>query len=242
MRTSMTVVQCWDDGVTADVRLTEILRRHGAKATFNLNAGLHETERKLAVWVYRNTQVGRLGLNEMKVVYDGFTIANHSLTHPSLAQIPIEAARRDISEGRDRLQQLFEQPVLGFAYPNGSYDDRVMEAVLDAGHIYARTTGSVDLPFPPKHPMAFHPCCHFLAPDFWSRYEKARAGGVFYFWGHSYEIISEAMWTAFEETIARITADPDSRWGNLTDLFVGKDREMAWPNTASHGTSLPRRP
>ena len=42
---SLTVVQCWDDGVTADVRLTDILRRHDAKATFNLNAGLHEARR-----------------------------------------------------------------------------------------------------------------------------------------------------------------------------------------------------
>lgn len=234
----MTVVQCWDDGVASDARLTGILRRHGAKATFNLNAGRHETERKSAGWAHRNVPVERLGLNEMKSVYDGFTIANHSLTHPSLAKIPIEAARREILEGRDRLQQFFEQPVLGFAYPNGSYDDGVMEAVLEAGHIYARTTGSVEHPFPPERPMAFHPCCHFLVPDFWTRYEKARSGGVFYFWGHSYEIISEPMWTAFEEMIARITADPDARWGHLPDLFAGTGPEMAGANRAS----LPRQP
>lgn len=218
----MTVVQCWDDGVIADARLAEVLRRHGAKATFNLNAGLHGAARKEAMWVYKDTPVGRLGLDEMKAVYDGFTIANHSLTHPSLAKISIEAARRDIAEGRERLQQLFGQPVLGFAYPNGSYDDPVMAAVREAGHIYARTTGSVEQPCPPADPMAFHPCCHFLAPDFWSRYEKARAGGVFYFWGHSYEIITEAMWAAFDETIARIQADPGSRWGDVADLFAGR--------------------
>lgn len=225
MRAKLTVVQCWDDGVTTDVRLTEILRRHGARATFNLNAGLHETERKPAVWVYRNTEVGRLGLSEMKAVYDSFTIANHSLTHPSLAEISIEAARRDIVEGRDRLQQFFGQPVLGFAYPQGSYDAPVMDAVREAGHLYARTTGSVEKPFPPQDPMAFHPSCHFLAADFWSRHEKARGSGVFYFWGHSYEILNEAMWAEFEETIRRISADHDSRWGDLADLFRGTDPE-----------------
>ena len=41
----MTVVQCWDDGVTTDARLIEILRKHKARATFNLNAGAH-----LATW------------------------------------------------------------------------------------------------------------------------------------------------------------------------------------------------
>jgi peptidoglycan/xylan/chitin deacetylase (PgdA/CDA1 family) len=100
----MKVVQCWDDGVTADARLVEILRKHNATATFNLNAGLHEAKRKPS-WVYQGTEVGRLGWDEMKDVYGGFTIANHSLTHPSLAKLPADAARRDIAEGRDRLQQ-----------------------------------------------------------------------------------------------------------------------------------------
>ena len=194
---TMTVVQCWDDGVTTDARLARICRRNGAKATFNLNAGQHEAKRK-AVWAYKGTDVGRLGWSEMRAVYDGFTIANHSLTHPSLAQIPLDAARRDISEGRDRLQQFFGQPVRGFAYPNGSYNEEVMAAVREAGHVYARTTLNVPLPFPPENAMAFHPCCHFLAPDFWARYENAKPGGVFYFWGHSYEMITEAMWTEFE--------------------------------------------
>jgi hypothetical protein len=48
----MTVVQCWDDGVTADVGVIEILRKHAAKATFNLNAGTHGQQRK-AGWTYK---------------------------------------------------------------------------------------------------------------------------------------------------------------------------------------------
>ena len=68
--------------------------------------------------------------------------------------------------------------------------------------------------------MAFHPCCHFLAPDFWARYEKAREGGTFYFWGHSYEMVSEPMWVAFEDTIRRISADPGARWADVADLFA----------------------
>lgn len=215
----MTVVQCWDDGVTADVRLIEILRRHGARATFNLCAGLHEAERKPAGWAYKETEVWRLGWNEMRNVYDGFTIANHSLTHPRLEQISVDAACREIAEGRDRLQQFFEQSVPGFVYPFGSYNETVMSAVRKAGHMYARTTQSVGKPFPPENPMAFHPSCHFLAANFWSRYEKAKECGVFYFWGHAYELISEPMWAAFEEMIAGINADPETRWGNVADLF-----------------------
>jgi peptidoglycan-N-acetylglucosamine deacetylase len=215
----MTVVQCWDDGVTTDARVIEILRRHKAKATFNLNAGRHGPESR-AEWTFKGTQVSKLGWNEMRAVYDGFVIANHSLTHPHLEQIPIEDARRDIAEGRDRLQQFFAQPVLGFAYPFGSYNDAVREAVRAAGHVYARTTRNVERPFPPEDPMAFHSNCHFLAPDFWERYDKARPGGVFYFWGHSYEMIAEPMWTEFEAKVERISADPAACWGDVVELFA----------------------
>ncbi len=68
--------------------------------------------------------------------------------------------------------------------------------------------------------MAFHPSCHFLAPDFWTRYEIAKEGGLFYFWGHSYELVSETMWMALENTVQRIDGDPDSAWGDLPSLFM----------------------
>lgn len=214
----MTLIQCWDDGVTTDTRLVDILRHHGAKATFNLNAGLHEEQRRLD-WIYKDTEVWKLGMDEMRELYDGFSIANHSLTHPHLDELPIDVARREIVEGRDRLQQFFGQPVAGFAYPFGTYNEAVMALVRETGHAYARTVHVVANPFPPADAMAFHPCCHFLAPDFWERYEQARNGGVFYFWGHSYEMIGESMWVAFEEAIARMSDDPKARWQDIPELF-----------------------
>jgi peptidoglycan/xylan/chitin deacetylase (PgdA/CDA1 family) len=215
----MIVLQCWDDGVTADIPLVETLRRHKAKATFNLNAGLHQAESKFS-WTFKETEVWRLGWNEMTSLYEGFTIANHSLTHPHLEQIPVEEARREIVEGRERLQQFFQQPVLGFAYPFGSYNAAVQDVLREAGHVYARTTKNLERVFPPEEPMAFHSNCHFLAEDFWDRYEAAKQHGVFYFWGHSYEMIDDTMRQRFDDKIARISADPDSRWGELSDMFV----------------------
>jgi len=214
----VTVVQCWDDGVTTDERLVDILRRHNALASFNLCAGLHDRKRTFG-WVHRGTEVWRLGTEEMKTLYHGFTIASHSLTHPWLDRIDSGSARREITEGRLRLQDLFGQPVHGFAYPFGSYSQAVMNLVREAGHVYARTSESTGRPFPPEDPMAFHPSCHFLAPDFRSRYEEAKECGLFYFWGHSYEMINEGMWEAFEHMIRSISADPRARWGNLPDLF-----------------------
>ena len=153
-------------------------------------------------------------------MYAGFTIANHSLTHP-LPGADDRPRRRDVRSSRaaTACSSSSAQPVYGFAYPFGTYNERVMDAVREAGHVYARTSGNADHPFPPQDPMAFHPSCHFLAPDFWARYERAREGGVFYFWGHAYEMTTEAMWRAFEAIIASISADPAARWGHIAELF-----------------------
>jgi len=219
MTGQITVVQCWDDGVSTDIPLIEILQRHGARATFNLNIGLHEKTRPSGR-EYKGTRVQRLALPELRDVYDGFVVANHSITHPRLELMSIENARRDIAEGRERLQQLFQQPVEGFAYPFGTYNDNVMDAVRSTGHLYGRTVKNAASPFPPENPMAFHPTCHFLAPDFLQRYENAKTTGVFYFWGHSYEMISESMRQDFENKIKYISDDPESRWADVIDLFV----------------------
>lgn len=230
----MVVVQCWDDGVATDVRLVDLLCRHGAKATFNLNAGLHDRHRQFG-WIHQGTEVSRLGWDEMKEVYQGFAIANHSLTHPRLDLMERASARREIAEGRDRLQQFFGQAVSGFAYPFGSYNDDIVQLVSESGHVYARTTASVSHPFPPDDAMQLHPCCHFLAPDLWSRYEMAKQSGVFYFWGHSYEMTTDVMWSSFEEIIERISTDPGSCWGEVADLFDEDMRTLDAPNKPHAG-------
>jgi peptidoglycan/xylan/chitin deacetylase (PgdA/CDA1 family) len=216
----MVVVQCWDDGVTTDARLADILRRHGARATFNLCAGLHEKHRSFG-WIYQDTEVFRLGWNEVRDVYAGFTIANHGLTHQRLDQVDMDTARHEIVQGREVLQQYFRQSVRGFAWPFGAYNEGGMDLVREAGHVYARTAESSDYPWPPENAMAFHPSCHFLAPDLWERYEQAKKRGVFYFWGHSYEMTRDAMWIDFEKIVERITADRESCWGEVADLFDG---------------------
>lgn len=214
----MKLMQCWDDGVTSDVRLVSLLRRYGARATFNLNAGLLARERQFG-WHHRGTEVWRLGRDELRQVYAGFNVANHSLTHPHLEQLPIESARREIQEGRAHLQDLFDQPVSGFVYPFGSFDDEVRQAVRDAGHLYARTTRVAGAGVEISDPMAAAPSCHFLAPDFWQRLDRARPAHAFWFWGHSYELVDEAMWAAFEASLARLCAEPGVQWCDPIDLF-----------------------
>ena len=215
------VAQCWDDGVTDDIRLIEILRKHGAKASFNLNAALHKNDSSSG-WRYKDMKdVQRLPRGDLLSVYDGFLIANHTATHPHLTRLAPADAAREIREGKDTLEQLFGYPVTGFAYPYGDYNPAIEDAVREAGHIYARTCVNVADVFPPDEPMAFHPNCHFHAADFWNRFNHvAERGGVFYFWGHSYEIVTEADWEAFDLQIGALSANPRVRWVELPSLFT----------------------
>jgi len=215
----MRIVQCWDDGVVDDIRLCEILRRHGAKATFNLNWGLHSQQRA-GNWKYKGKEVFKIAIPELIEVYKGFLIGNHSLTHPHLTKLSADAARCEIRKNKDALEQHFGQAVTGFAYPFGACNETVGNIIAEEGHVYARTVENRNPCFPPDNPMAFHPNRHFNAADFWEEFEKVKAlDGVFYFWGHSYEITTEADWLAFEKKIERISREATATWVNLPDLF-----------------------
>ena len=121
-----------------------------------------------------------------------------------------------------QLQELFDLPVRGFVYPFGRFDDAVAQAVQDAGHVYARTPRTAAAGVQTCEPTAAAPSCRFLAPDFWQRFDRARPSGAVWFWGHSYELVDEAMWTARENSLARLCAGPGVQWCGPTDLFDGE--------------------
>ena len=215
------ILQCWDDGVLDDIRLCEILRAHGAKASFNLNPGLHGATRS-APWRYKECKdVSRLATSELISVYEGFTIANHTVSHPWPLKIPITEWRSEVFDGRKQLQDIFQQPILGFAYPYGQHDEATATVVAEAGHTYGRSV----LRSTPCHPspdqFSQPTDCHHAAPDFWEIFERAKTAGapVFYFWGHSYEFLTEEDWQAYTNKLIRFNADPDVVWADLPAIF-----------------------
>jgi hypothetical protein len=91
------------------------------------------------------------------------------------------------------LQNLFNQPVSGFVYPFDRFVDAVAQPVRNVGHICARTNCAAASGVGTQDAMAAAPSCHFMAPDFWRRFDHARSTGDFWFCGHSSEFVSEAM-------------------------------------------------
>jgi len=217
----MKILQCWDDGLVSDLRLVDLLRCYRAKATFCLNPGLYRDERSFG-WLHEGIEVWRLGIHELRGVYEGCEICNHSMTHPYLTKLTGSRLDWEINVSRDLLEKLFQKPIHGFCYPFNAYDDTVINALRSAGYLWARCGQNGEHVFPPADPLKFHPHCHFLDPDFWQKYDRAKETEeeVFLFWGHSYELVSEAMWDNFEHLIEGIFSDRAVEWSFIDDLFV----------------------
>lgn len=72
----------------------------------------------------------------------GHEIGAHSITHPLLPQLDADTLQGELAEAREQLQSWTNDPVTGFCYPNGDYDNWIMQAVSQAGYDYACTTRS----------------------------------------------------------------------------------------------------
>ena len=214
----MKVIQCWDDGISDDIRLGEILRRYGAKATFCLNPGLYKQERSLG-WIHGDKEVWRLSFHELVSVYEGFEIASHSMTHPYLTDLPSDSLWWEISESKKILESIFNKAVAGFCYPFNSYNNTVKDMIRSAGYLWARGGAEAENAFPPPDPFEFNFNSHFLSESFWKKFYHSRdQNSIFSFWGHSCELVTEEMWRIFEETIERITDEPNVAWSNVSDV------------------------
>jgi len=215
----MKIMQSWDDGIVSDIRLTEILRRYQAKASFCLTPGLYQESRSWG-WMHDDREVWRLGLHELIDVYQGFEISSHSMTHPYLTDLPTDRLDWELQTSRHILEEIFQRPVRGFCYPFHACNDFVKEAVHRAGYRWARGREQPDGLCPYADPLEVHPCCHVLDDDFWGKYERYKSrNGLFFFWGHSYDMKDETMWAGFEAMIERISLDSDAEWVFAGDLF-----------------------
>ncbi len=214
----MKVIQCWDDGVVSDIRLIEILKKYDAKATFNLCLGKNAAVRQV-VGHFNDIEIVSLAIDEMYELYKDFDIANHSFTHPALTSLSRDEIHHEISENKSRLEQMFGRAIKGFCYPFGAANTEVRDIVELTGHQYARTVEDLCGNETNQDSLLLKPNCHFLDPDFWQRYEEAKAKGVFYFWGHSFEMNTEQMWQEFESKIARISSDPETEWESIANVY-----------------------
>ena len=211
----------YDDGVTQDRRLVEMMNAYGVKGTFNLNSGIQSYAN---VWQHqKGLLIHRMNAEGLKELYQGHEIAVHCLTHADLPKFDEETIRNEILEDKKNLEERFGQPVVGMAYPFGTYNDTVVDIVRSCGIRYSRTvdrTGTFELP---KEPLTLNPTCHHNDADVMELIARFLASDseepqLFYLWGHSYEFDVEQNWDLMEKILKKLSGHED--------IFYGTNREV----------------
>ena len=217
----------YDDGVTQDIRLIELLNKYDLKCTFNLNSQLLGTGK---VVMRRGKRISHYKLQpiDVKTVYEGHEVAVHTLSHPNLVNCYEEEIIRQVEKDRLALSELAGYEVIGMAYPSGKIntDDRVADVIRkNTGVRYARTISDTHSFDAQEDLLQFRPTVYHL--DFEKMMElgrefidlKPEKPQIFYIWGHSYEMdYGEDYWLQLEEFFKLI--------GHRDDIFYGTNKEV----------------
>lgn len=208
----------YDDGVTQDIRLIEILNKYGVKATFNINSGFYGEEGKLS-GSKKEVSHDKLTEEEVAIHYKGHELATHGQYHKSMVGMDMARCVEEIIENRKDLEKIEEKAVRGHAYAYGAYDEDVIKALEACGISYARTIESTHKFEIPQNFLKWHPTCHhddekvddlveeFLSDDFYFSYRTSAK--LLYIWGHSYEFDQYDNWHHIEDIISKIGGRDD---------------------------------
>jgi len=207
----------YDDGVAQDIRLIEIMKKHGLKGTFNINSGQYAPE-----GTTNPDGKGRMSKTKCQEVYlrSGMEVAVHGLHHPYLEQLSENLCTYEVLQDRKNLEADFGCMIRGMAYPFGTTSDSVVATLKQCGIAYSRTTVSTEKFGIPTDWLQLPATCHHknprlmeLARNFVDN-DFLRGPGLFYLWGHSYE---------FDYNV------PNNNWGVIEEFaeFIG-GRDDIW--------------
>lgn len=191
-----------DDASRFDLRLAKLFMRYDVPVTVYFpvtTSNLYQTKgydaapQKTKTWLIENCELG-----------------SHTVTHPLLTRIPIEAAKDEIFDSKQMLESQYDKPISKFCYPRGYANDEIRQLVREAGYTYARNTlvgelhKSID---PIWTSTAVHAGCNRkeyngrkwleYAKDLWTEaleLEKTESP-VFEIFAHGWEIEKNNQWS-----------------------------------------------
>ncbi len=217
----------YDDGITQDIRLIELLNKYGLKCTFNLNSELLGKKGILSRDGQRISHY-KIHPEDVKSVYEGHEVAVHTLTHPNLTKLTDTEVIRQVEQDRLNLSELVGYDIIGMAYPCGGInnDDRTAALIREnTGIKYSRTISSNNSFELQDNLYRFNPTVYHirfdelmkLGQDFIEL--KATSPQIFYIWGHSFELdYYPDYWIRLEEFFKLIS--------NRDDIFYGTNSQV----------------
>lgn len=229
------VTTSWDDGHILDYKLASLLHKYRVPGTFYVapkNLELPQQE--------------RLRSSDLQAFSRHFEIGGHTLSHLRLTTVSDRVAAREISEGKDALEQVIGAPLRCFCYPGGEYRRQHPTMVRDAGFDLARTVRRGVTGISPRYEThtTVHAYRHLVdypdalrlaggnpkkaGPIYWNWDKMAmtlfdrvlRTGGVYHLWGHSWEIEQNKDWQRLERVLSYISNRPKVKYVDNGQLAV----------------------
>jgi peptidoglycan/xylan/chitin deacetylase (PgdA/CDA1 family) len=212
----------YDDGVYQDIRLIEIMNKHGLKGTFNINGGLISSQD--ATKGYQ-----RLSEKQIRELYlpNGHEVALHTYTHPTLVDLPIERITYEYLKDKERLEEVTGTIIRGSAYPNSRYNDKVLAALKACGVSYARggdQTEGFELPTDwlqiKNTARHINPKLLEIAEAFVNYSPRDHIPcGLFFLMGHSYEFDRDNNWETIEALAEKVGGREDIWYATNLEIY-----------------------
>ncbi len=112
----LTFDQGYENGYTS--KILDILKKKKVKATFFI----------LQDYAERNPELVK------RMIDEGHTVGNHSVSHPSLPKISIEEAKQEIMGLHNYVKEKFGYEMTEFRPPRGEFSERVLQLVNECGY------------------------------------------------------------------------------------------------------------
>ncbi len=184
-----------DDGHPLDLQMADLLERHRIRATFY-------------VPITNDEGLPVLAPAAMRELAQGFELGSHTRSHRFLTTLSAADAWRQISEGKQMLEDCLGSAVCGFCYPGGHYRRIHRLQVRSAGFAYARTTQNL------RTDTGHHP---FMMPTSAQFYPHTRTVFLRNF-------LSQCAWPSRAVALRVALAEPDwlRRLHRLLDLAIAQ--------------------
>jgi len=218
------ITTSWDDGHPLDLRIAEMLSRHGLTGTF---------------YIPRSIPTGVMSASQIRELAGSFEIGAHTLNHVFLTATDNSTAAAENTGSQAWLVQVAGNSCAMFCPPAGRFNHHHEKMFAAAGFTGIRTVEFMSLDQPrlrhglmemPTTLQAFpHPRRNYmknllkrLAARSLFRYlihgrsgewvllarrllDRAIAtGGVFHLWGHSWEVEETQQWVQLEQVLSML--------------------------------------
>ena len=228
---SKAVTFSYDDGVSQDIRLSDVFERYALKCTFNLNGKIFKRKNGLTT-----EQIKKYILDR------GHEVAVHGETHRAEGTLrPIEGIR-EVLNCRLDLEEDFGIIIRGMAYPdsgithfaNNAEYEHIKYYLKELDIVYSRTLGGDNDSFAlPNDWHAWMPTAHHKNPsvfDYINKFNEIdlndskisyakRQPRLFYLWGHSYEFDNNDNWDRIEKICAELSGKDDVWYATNMEIY-----------------------